>query len=827
MRLLLAIGMFLCVSFATAAPEDKRLEFNIAPQALSTALDLLILQADIELLYDSNIVIGKSTPGLVGRFTVAEAMARLLEDTGLDHVFTAPQTIAILPSRPVVPGHAAARGASGLSQPRSLPVLVVSATRSEQIADDVPAASSVVTINEINQRRVSTVDQALNLTPGGYFRRGKGLMDTAANISLRGLPTMRRTAILLNGIPLNDSYTGSINLASINVDDIERIEVVRGPFSSLYGSNAMGGVINIVSKQPDGAGARLNIGYGDGFGEDKAPQEMIDISMSANLQATESMGMRVSYRHRKTDGYPTDFVTRVTDLPVELGGAIATTDTLGEPRFLIGHKGDNGYRDDSLALAARYHIGPDSDLDLHLIRSRSEYVYQHPRSLLRNPAGDEQFITGTGSIAVEMPTSNYLTGPGGADEDIFIASHTGSIGGVGSKLTLGYVHQRDGWFVTPDVTATLGGGVGTVSNTETAHRIADWQLEALIGNRHTLTGGLYFRHGEAENSEHSLSDWRDRGSVTGLVYEAEGRDLTYALFLQHRFEINDKWTSYLGIRQDWWETRRGLANSLGIDGFPLHYPRRSDRHTSPKLALVYQRTPATRYRLATGSSFRAPAIFELYRTWLSTVSDTTFESNPDLGPETVFSWEIGVDHHVSSNLRLNATLFGNRMRDFIYRTMVTSSPSVQRFENTARAHSRGVEIGLAGNFSQVEWQANYTYTDAVIDDNPLVPASEGMRIIQIPKNVASIALFWQQGRLGVNGTARYVDERFNRDDNNDRVKGVFGAYDSYILLDMSLGYQFTDNLAGSLSIDNLADRQWYDFYLSPGRAWFMRLTLDY
>ncbi len=826
MRLPLAIGTLLLLSVASVIAADQHKDFSIAPQSLATALDLLIKQADIELLYDSNIVAGKTTDGVIGNMTVPEAVARVLLNTGLDFVFTTSTSVAIKPPRDTQAEPTTVRPLSKQARPSELPVLVVSATRSEMFVSDAPAAASVVTFADLQQRNLSTVDQALNLTPGGYFRRGKGLMDTAANISLRGLPTTRRTAVLLNGIPLNDSYTGSINFTSVNLEDVERIEVVRGPFSSLYGSNAMGGVINIISKQPEGTGARVRLGYGDGFSANEAQENLREIAVSANLQVTESLGLRASFSHRATDGYPTDFVTRITEPPASLSGAIATTDTLGNPRYVIGHRGDNGYQDDNLALAGRYRLSGTSDLAVQYIRSRSEYDYRDPRSLLRNAAGDEQFITAGGDIPQDTPTSNYLAGPGGTDEDLYIGSYTSRIGEFNSQLTLGYIHQLDGWFVTPDVTASITDGPGTGSSTETSHRIADWQLETLIGHRHIITAGFYYRLGDAGNTEHSLVNWRDRSSETALSYEAEGQDLTYALFLQYRFEINDKLTSYLGIRQDWWETRRGMANSVGVDGYPIHYASRSDRHTSPKMALVYRHSPTTRYRFAAGNSFRAPAIFELYRTWLSPLSGTTFQSNPDLNPETVSSWEVGLDHQLDDDMRLAATWFDNRMRDFIYRTVVSTSPPIQRFENAAKAHSRGVELSLSGVFYQVNWQASYTYTDALIDSNPLIPDSEGMQIIQIPKNVATLSIDWRRGRLGLNGSARYVDERFNRDDNSDRVKGVFGAYDSYFLADLSAGYQLTDQLSASFSIDNLTDEQWYDFYLSPGRSWFMRLTLD-
>lgn len=821
MRLSLAIGMLLLAATVAAAEELR--EFDIAPQGLPAALELLIEQADIELLYDSEAVEGKVTQGAGGRLSVAEAMSRLLRGTGLDFTFTTPTTVAIKAAPP------SRTAGSGLARERMagrLPTLVVSATRSETLAGEAPAAANVVTQEDLQFRQAATVDQALNLTPGSYLRRGKGLMDTSANISLRGFPTVRRTAILLNGIPLNDTYSGTANFSSINLDDIARIEVVRGPFSSLYGGNAMGGAVNIITKESVGTDARLKIGYGDTFKEGAAPGNVFDTSLAGSVQLTDEFGLRASVSRRTTDGYPTNFVTRTAALPAGLTGAEATTDSQGNPRLIIGHSGDNGYEDHNLTLAGNYRSSGTSNVSVNFTRSRSQYDYGHPRSLLRDTDGVEQFVSATGSTPQTTPTSNYLSGPGGTDQDQYTASHTGQWGDFSSKLTLGYVDQYDGWFLTPAATATDSGGPGTGSKTVTTHRILDWQVETALGARHILTTGLFYRRGDARNTEHRLTDWTDRDSVAALIYEAEGQELAHALFVQDRFDITDGITAYLGARQDWWETSHGLANSVGVSGYPIRYPRRSDRRFSPKAALSYQRTPATRYRLAAGKSYRAPAVFELYRSWLSPTSGTTFQSNPQLDPETASSWEVGFDHRFPGETQLSATYFSNHMQDFIYRTVASTTPPVQRFENAAEAHSRGVELNLTGRIARIHWQAGYTYSEARIDKNPLVPASEGKEITQIPKNVASLGADWRRNKLSLGGTVRYVDDRFNRDDNTDRVHGVPGAYDSYTLVDAKIGYRITDRLSASLAIDNLTGEKWYDFYLSPGRSWFAQISLD-
>ncbi len=140
--------------------------------------------------------------------------------------------------------------------------IVVTATRTEKELEAAPGSVSVVTKEDIEKRNIKTVDDALNMLPGVFSRRGKGLMDTLASVTLRGFPSQNRTLVLLDGIALNDAYVGNVRWGMLVPEDVERIEVVRGPFSSLYGGYAMGGVVNILTRMPEKREFTIKSGYG-------------------------------------------------------------------------------------------------------------------------------------------------------------------------------------------------------------------------------------------------------------------------------------------------------------------------------------------------------------------------------------------------------------------------------------------------------------------------------------------------------------------------------------------------------------------------------------
>ena len=139
--------------------------------------------------------------------------------------------------------------------------IVVTATRTAKEAASAPGNVKIVTKKDLKRKNVQTVDSALNALPGVFDRR-VNMMDTLSSVSLGGIPGQNRTLILQDGVPLNSAYTGDVSLTGMSTGNVEQIEVVQGPFSSLYGGYAMGGVVNILTKMPDKREFIVQSGYG-------------------------------------------------------------------------------------------------------------------------------------------------------------------------------------------------------------------------------------------------------------------------------------------------------------------------------------------------------------------------------------------------------------------------------------------------------------------------------------------------------------------------------------------------------------------------------------
>ncbi len=144
------------------------------------------------------------------------------------------------------------------------PVMTVTATRVVTPTREVAAGVTVITRKEIEQRGYTTLVQALAAVPGVHIVQSGG-PGAQASLFIRGTDS-EDVLVLLDGVPVNDpsDANGAFNFGDYTLNDVERIEVVRGPMSGLYGSNAIGGVVNIITLKGSGA-PKASITLAGGF----------------------------------------------------------------------------------------------------------------------------------------------------------------------------------------------------------------------------------------------------------------------------------------------------------------------------------------------------------------------------------------------------------------------------------------------------------------------------------------------------------------------------------------------------------------------------------
>jgi iron complex outermembrane recepter protein len=149
--------------------------------------------------------------------------------------------------------------------------MVVTATRFPTDKNRVPGRITVITADDIENSPFERVDELLQQVSGLQTTRPDGIFELSPQVTMRGLGSDEpgRTLVLIDGTPSSTGDTGNMRWNRLNLADIERIEVFKGAGSSIYGSNAMGGVINIITKRPDKPfSGDVSAGYGS-FGTKK------------------------------------------------------------------------------------------------------------------------------------------------------------------------------------------------------------------------------------------------------------------------------------------------------------------------------------------------------------------------------------------------------------------------------------------------------------------------------------------------------------------------------------------------------------------------------
>ena len=702
--------------------------------------------------------------------------------------------------------------------------IVVTATRTEKEAASAPGSVSVVTKKDMEKRNIKTVDEALNTISGVFNKRGKGMMDGLAYISLRGIPKGNRTLILFDGMPLHSAYTGGVMWGGLASEDVERIEVVKGPFSSLYGGYAMGGVVNVITRMPAKREFTLKTGYGSSWDRGEGLDDLRRFYLSYGDRIKDKLSLLISYGYKSTNGYPPDFNVQKTQPPQGIGGWSETTDQHGNRRYLIGDKGDNRWWDDSITLKADYDLSETSKIKASFMRTRQEYDYDEPHTYLRD--GEGKPVYSYVSEKKSVKESSFLPGPGGREQNAYHLSYETEISMVKAKLSLGLIDGEESWYTSAGYTATRAGGPGKISETPSENYHAELQFTVPLFKRHLFTFGGSFRHGWADSEEFKLTQWHHEDSKTDLTYQAKGKDRTYAVFLQDEIMILENLTAYLGFRQDWWETYDGYVNQVGTAGYPKTYDSRDDACFSPKAALVYRPFEKTALRTSVGKAFRAPTIYELYKTWTSSATGVTYAGNVDLKPETTVSWDVGIEQGLWRGARAGITYFENYMDDLIYATR--TGEKLYEKENVGKAEGKGIEAEVEQRFDKtLRLFANFTYNRAKVKENPAKPQTEGKRLTYLPERMFNIGGDFEKGAFSANLTGRYVDKIYTNDENRDRVSDVYGSYDSYFVADAKVSYRIAKWAQASLSVDNIFDRDYFYYYKTPGRTWFGELTLRF
>jgi iron complex outermembrane receptor protein len=705
----------------------------------------------------------------------------------------------------------------------TLDPIIVTATLTPTTLSDVPGSASVVSKETIDKLPVANLKEVVKGLEGITSIAHRGLSDVNPTVVLRGIPDQSRTMILLDGIPMNTSYTSTASTPyNILPEDLERVEVIRGPFSSLYGSSAMGGVINYITQMPDTPEYKVSIGYGDAFSDGEAQANLTKIYVSAADKITDTLKFKISYGAIGTDGYRSDFVAITKAPPSTITGYDTQPSPTGGTQYIIGSAGNRGVSKYDLSAKLVYTPTTKDTLSASYRQSHYDVKYTNPESFLTNNI--YSYSVGTNKLS----ESKFLQGSSDLTSDLYTIDYRHNFSDSTFDIRYSLLSVYD-WYTSAGTTATRNGGSGTVTPREAQNAILHASWQKAIGNSLLLLGGECKRNTSVSDTS-TLTDWRNEDSKTLTTASSGGKERIIASFGEVQSDITDKLSTTIGGRFESWRGYDGYVSDANASNTTLNqtYPIQHKNNFSPKVSLNYQATEDTLLKTSWGKAFRAPDPVNLYRTYEIAALNRVYIANPELTPERSESYDFGVEQKTPQNGLVKAYWFHTIIEDMISTKPPLLSGGKTYYErvNIGKARSQGYELSFIQPLMyDVTLNSNYTKTYTKILENTLEPALAGKQFAGIPENMVNASLIYDNQHFYALLNYNYQSKIYNNSDNTDTVSNVYGSIDGVGIFNTKIGYRIDKNVDFSFAINNLMDKEYYSYEKAEGRSWYLQANL--
>ncbi len=617
--------------------------------------------------------------------------------------------------------------AAGTAPETVLDVVVVTAARIEESIEDVPSHVTVIDRHDLDGSAALTADDALRAVPGfSLFRRSSSVVahPTTQGVSLRGLgPSgVSRTLVVLDGVPLNDPFGGWVYWGRVPRFELERVELVRGGASSVWGNYALGGVIQLLTdrgRRDDVLGLHLAAGE----------------RATYRLEASGRRGFSWGSIGARVEGFDTDgyYILR------------------GDQRGAI----DVPATSDHQTYGATLHVDPTERWNAKVALDR----YEEER-------GNGTFLTGNDTELDGFALSGWFMAAG--EWGLSVHGQDQSFGSRFSSAASDRSSERpalDQFDVPAEALAI---------ELQWHQTRAD---RTLGGVSHAVSGGLEWRQVEGETNElfFFTADF-NRQRQAGGEQELGG------LWLRDAMQVGERIELVLGARIDRWESRDGFRlETERVDGsvrLEQRYADRRETEVSPRLGLVFDAGSGGRLFASLYRAFRAPTVNELYRPF-RVGSDIT-AANPLLVPESVEGLELGGSWS-HRRWQFEATGFANQLEDAVANVTLAQGPGViapcgftpgggdcRQRQNLGEVRVQGLEFDVRGPLSdRLSLAFSLLWTDSEIKAAPVTDLV-GLGLAQVPEQQASLRLDWQ-GPVRLVGEGRYVDAQWDDPLNTRRL----------------------------------------------------------
>jgi iron complex outermembrane receptor protein len=745
-----------------------------------------------------------------------------------------------------------------------LPSVVVEGARTAVQRNRSPGAIESVTGAEVADTvNAMTVEDALKYLPSVQVRR-RFIGDTQAPMATRttGINASARSLVYADGILLsalvnNNNQNGSPQWFMVAPQEIERIEVLYGPFAAAYPGNSYGAVTEIATRMPKRfEGSATVTTASQHFSQYATHDDYPATQLNLNLgNRSGELSWWASFNHLNSFSQPVTYLTASpSDTAAPPGtpealGSYADRNRTGAPIQVVGAGNLTHTVQDAVKVKLAWDVSPflAAAYTLGYWQNSADAASQSYLSSAGAP-----YFGGSGSVNIGGRAFNAAT-----IGSLFSSNSTEQEHWM---QALSFRSRNEGpwnWEAVAthfeygkDITRTSTGAY-PAARTGGPGRIADaggtrWTTLDLKGTwtppgrskEHSASFGWHEDRYRLASPTYSTADWTGGGKKE-LLSDSRGRTRTGAFWAQDVWRVDRDVAVTFGARYEWWRAYDGfnLATAAGGASFPVYQPEVSHNALSPKLSVSWKAAPDWTASASFGRAVRFPTVGELYQNVQT--GQTFTQADPFLKPEDVRTVELAFERKVADG-RLRVSLFEEHVTDALISqtsTLPGVAVPVSFVQNVDKTRQRGLEVvgekknvlvrglDISGSLTQVDARirANSRYVAASAG-----ASSVGRRTPYVPEWRATAIATWRPDDRWVYTLAgRYSSRLYATVDNTDVNPGTYQGFQGFFVMDARVRHQVDRHWSAALGVDNLNDREYFLFHPFPQRTFSAELRYDF
>lgn len=666
----------------------------------------------------------------------------------------------------------------------SLDTMVVTATRTAMTVKETPSTVEIVDSKKLEQTQAKTLHDALKGALGvNVFNDFQG----RSNVSIRGSES-RHVLIMVDGKRLGgEAAYNSANawdVDRIRMEDVERVEIIRGPAGALYGSDAMGGVINVITKTPDKTTADINYEYGwyeDGKGAGyKGNLYLQGAEGNYSYKINAGLNKNRPYLDPKGSGDSMNFYGKQQPLSLNVGYKFDNGNELSVDFSKIKEENQKSTTSTNVMVPGK--VWQDKVQTIYNDNKRTDYAITYKGS---DDKQDWMFRAYKSVFDKNYKNQNNTR--------MTMMGHTGK------------------WTLQDPKVDTVKRTLSVIEGKDTFN----------LSDKNKLTAGFEYRKNQSEGTRLKKPSTSLNGADAHAAFDKA--DINYlAAYVQDEFRPDEKWLIIPSVRFD-------------------HSDQFSNKLTS-NLAATYNAADDVRIKAVVGQGYKTPTVNDLYIFWEMYAANPGgkgqfYVGNPDLKPEKSLSYELSIEKDWGDRSTVHLGVFRSEVKDLIstyWTGKLTDDdpdlyPSVKgdmimAYKNIPEATLQGVELyGSHRLGKNIYLNAGYTFLDAKDKTN-------GTRLKDRAKHQVTFGVSYQPENIYAWDLSfdlvSNIGYYFNNGDKSTMGNFVYETKD-FTIANIMASRHLNKDTKIYLGIDNISNHQNFGPYSDGNLGRLYRVGMEY